>query len=150
MDKETAETLEIRNFLSIKEVIWEIQSFNIITGDMGSGKSLCIKLVKFFEDIIPTLLVSPYESFLKHLDANQFFGYLIKEFTDIFSFTISGPGKQTAFRISYTFAYNGTSFDAIISKKDETNILFESIFLKNMLKEWYEYCEKKGSLFRKI
>jgi AAA15 family ATPase/GTPase len=40
MDKETTEILEIHNFLSISNIKWEIEKFNIITGDMAAGKSL--------------------------------------------------------------------------------------------------------------
>jgi AAA15 family ATPase/GTPase len=54
------ETLDIENFLSIKEFHWDIKQFNIITGDMGSGKSLCIKLLCFFEGIFrSSILLAP-------------------------------------------------------------------------------------------
>ena len=40
MGKEITETLEIHNFLSLRDMKWEIKRFNIITGDMGTEKSL--------------------------------------------------------------------------------------------------------------
>lgn len=144
MDKETTEILEIQDFLSIKYIKWKFEKFNIITGDMGSGKSLCIKLLKYFEDIIPSLLVLPYENFLKNLDTNQFFDYLVKEFSDIFVFTASEPNKQFKYKVSYIFTYNEVTFDATISSEKETGVHFKSVFLESLLKEWYDYSQKKG------
>ena len=144
MDKETTEILEIQDFLSIKYIKWKFEKFNIITGDMGSGKSVCIKLLKYFEDIIPRLLVLPYENFLKNLETNQFFDFLVKDFSDIFVFTTSEPDKQFRFKVSYIFSYNEVTFDATISSEKETGILFKSVFLESLLKEWFDYSQKKG------
>jgi AAA15 family ATPase/GTPase len=129
MAKETAEILEIHDFLSIKDVKWEFERFNIITGDMGAGKSLCIKLVKFFEDIIPNLLVSPYESFLKFLNPEQFFTYLTEEFTKIFVFSAWDTARQPQFSINYTFSYKEEKFNIIIKGKNEKDINIESPYL---------------------
>jgi len=138
------EILEIHNFLSIKHINWKFEKFNIITGDMAAGKSVCIKLLKYFEDIIPSLLVLPYEDFLKNLDANQFFIYLVNEFKNIFVFIVSDPNRQPEFTVKYSFSYNEITFDAVISGKNETDIHFESVFLKNLLGEWLDYSQKKG------
>jgi hypothetical protein len=51
---------------------------------MGSGKSICIKLLKFFEDIISSLLVLPYEQFLSNLEYAGFTSKLKREFENIF------------------------------------------------------------------
>jgi len=144
MDKETTEILEIQDFLSIKSIKWEFEKFNIITGDMGAGKSVCIKLLKYFEAIIPSLLVLPYEDFLNNLDTNQFFVYLVKEFSNIFIITASEPDRQFKFKVSYIFSYNEITFDATLSSENETGILFKSAFLESLLKEWHDYSEKKG------
>jgi AAA15 family ATPase/GTPase len=88
VDKKITETLEIHDFFSIKYIKWEIKHFNIITGDMGAGKSICIKLLKFFEDIIPSLLILPYDIFIKNLDASQCFLFITKKFTDFFDFLL--------------------------------------------------------------
>jgi predicted ATPase len=45
------EKLIIKNFFSIKSFNWNIKDFNILTGGMASGKSLCVKLLNFFENI---------------------------------------------------------------------------------------------------
>ena len=60
MNENIKETLEINNFLSISYMDWKINNFNILTGDMGSGKSLCIKLLSFFENIfVSSILLAP-------------------------------------------------------------------------------------------
>ena len=145
MGKETREALEIDNFLSITYIKWEFERFNIITGDMGAGKSLCIKLLKFFEDIIPNLLVLPYEVFRENLDAGLFFKYLAEEFNNIFVFLTTAPDKQPEFKINYVFSYNDITFDVTITGRDETNISFRSVFLEQMLKEWNQYVQNSIS-----
>jgi AAA15 family ATPase/GTPase len=105
MVKDIKETLEIHNFLSIKHIKWEIEKFNIITGDMAAGKSLCIKLTQFFEDIIVNLLIAPFDEFLEYLNNSiSFYNFLIKEkFNGIFSFMASENKTLPSFRIYYTF-----------------------------------------------
>jgi hypothetical protein len=144
MEKETRETLEIHNFLSIEHIKWETERFNIITGDMGAGKSLCIKLLKFFEDIIPSLLSFPYEAFCKNLDANQFFGRIIIGFSSVFILQTSHPSKRHSFRIDYEFSYKEQVFSLTIEGIDEGNIAFKSFYLENLLKEWNESLQRKG------
>jgi AAA15 family ATPase/GTPase len=53
------EFLKIRNFFSIKEFDWDIKGFNVITGGMGAGKSLCLKLLYFFERSLDVSILSP-------------------------------------------------------------------------------------------
>jgi hypothetical protein len=142
--KETRETLEIRNFLSIDHINWEIERLNIITGDMGAGKSLCIKLLRFFEGIIPSLLGTPYEGFRKSLDADLFSGDIITAFSNLFVWHISEPNKRQPFRIDYEFSYKEQVFGMTIEGIDENVICFKSIYLENLLKEWNEYLQKKG------
>jgi predicted ATP-binding protein involved in virulence len=45
------EKLIIKNFFSIKAFEWDIKDFNVLTGGMASGKSICIKVVHFIEQI---------------------------------------------------------------------------------------------------
>jgi predicted ATPase len=142
--KEARETLEIRNFLSIEHIKWETGHFNIITGNMGSGKSLCIKLLNFFEDIIPNLMVMPYDIFRKNLDAKQYFSLLINGFSNIFIWQTSNSKRRPPFRIDYEFSYKEQTFSMTIKGKDEKDISFESLYLENLLKEWNEYLQKKG------
>jgi predicted ATP-binding protein involved in virulence len=142
MGKETTEILEIHDFLSIKHVKWEFERFNIITGDMGSGKSLCIKLTQFFEDIILGLLVAPYEIFLTNLNINAFFSTLAHEFNTIF--VLSANNSLSPFRIIYTFSYHEETFSVTVTGTDNTDIVFESPFLENLLSEWQKLVQENG------
>jgi predicted ATPase len=136
------EVLKIRNFLSIKEFDWEIKDFNIITGDMGSGKSLCIKLLKFFEDIIPNLLILPYEEFLSNLDYENFLKNLKRKFAGIFYFTSDESGSHTVFSIKYKFSNGNRTIEIDITNDENNTIYIESIFLKDLLNEWKRHLKK--------
>jgi len=71
------EKLSIRNFFSIAKFDWDINNLNILIGPSGSGKSVCLKLVFFFEKI---------PSLLKHsnMEPKEISVLLNKEFKDIF------------------------------------------------------------------
>jgi predicted ATPase len=142
MNNESTEILEINNFLSIASIKWEIEYFNILTGDMGAGKSLCIKLLKFFEDIIQNLLVLPYDNFLKNLNAATFFNSLTKKFTSIF--TLSAERRRPQFKINYIFSYREERFEIMVSGNDENSVIFESPYLEKMLAEWNDYLQKSS------
>jgi predicted ATPase len=144
MDKEITETLEVQNFLSFKHVIWEFERFNIITGDMGAGKSLCIKLLQFFEDIIPNLLIMPYEEFIQNLKSKEFFEFLTTEFLKIFTLLASDNSELPPFIIIYTFSYQKEKFEITISGKNEKDIVIESSYLDKLLEEWNEVIQKKN------
>ena len=133
MEKEIYEVLEIKNFLSFKQVKWEFSQFNIITGDMGTGKSLCIKLLKYFEDIIPNLLIMSYNDFSKNLDSNSYFRHLICEFTNIFHISSNDDAKLPFFEINYVFSYKEEMFNVTITGNNEKNIHLKSSFLENLL-----------------
>lgn len=138
------ETLEVNNFLSISYIKWEFKQFNIITGDMGAGKSLCIKLLKFFEDIISNLLVLPYDNFLKNLDISQFYIYLSGKFSACFTLQASESNKMPLFKIIYEFSYKEDICDIVIEGNNEINIVFKSVFLENLLAEWKRHLQKKN------
>jgi len=143
MEKEITEVLEIQNFLSIKQVKWDFSQFNVITGDMGTGKSLCIKLLKFFEDIIPNLLVMSYSDFLKNLDSNTFFNYLVGEFTNVFYFATNNPNGLPSFTINYTFSYREEEIKISITGKNADDIIIRSTFLETLLGKWSLHLQNK-------
>jgi hypothetical protein len=132
------ETLDINNFLSIKKFNWIIKPFNIITGDMASGKSLCMKLLYFFEDIFLTkILLSPY--FSRRLFENgNFFDQLSKAFIDFFYLK---DNTWQSFYITYNFKANGSNFN--ISLKGDNNsekkLSWECDYLKEHLAKWSSY-----------
>jgi hypothetical protein len=137
------EQLKISNFLSIKYFEWDIKDFNIITGDMGSGKSLCIKLLMFFEDIIPELLILPYEEFLSNLEYDNFTARLKEEFTDVFYFGPDDSRDRKIFSIKYRFSYNGQAIEINFGNDDGSGISIESPFLRELINSWKEYLNKK-------
>jgi predicted ATPase len=95
------EHLEIYNFFSIKEFNWDVKDFNVLTGGMASGKSLCLKLVHFIEQILHRNIY--FTSISKDtLTKDIFYNNVSKQFESIFH---SG-NRQDDFRdtkIIYTF-----------------------------------------------
>jgi hypothetical protein len=138
-----AEQLKITNFISIKYFEWDIKNFNIITGDMGSGKSLCIKLLNFFEDIIPGLLILPYEQFLSNLEYDNFKLRLEKEFKNIFYLGQDNKKNRKKFGIEYGFSYENEAIKINIGSSGDNKFFIESDFLMKLLADWKEYLEKK-------
>jgi hypothetical protein len=140
------EVLKITNFLSIKKFDWKINDFNIITGDMGSGKSICIKLLKFFEDIIRDLLILPYEQFIYNLEYDNLTTRLKNEFSEIFYLSSGESNGGKAFDIEYNFSY-ADQVIVINIKNDNSNIIYiESPFLKKLLDGWKEHLKGKGDI----
>ena len=137
------ETLEIEDFLSIKYINWEVRQFNIISGDMAVGKSLCIKIMNFFEDIIPDLLIAPYDQFIKNLEKDYLFNNLAEKFKDIFYISQLDKNQSPPFKINYTFSFGEKNFAITIKSSDKTDVTVESISLENLLKEWLNYSEKR-------
>jgi predicted ATPase len=140
------ELLKIDNFLSIRDFEWKVEDFNIITGDMGSGKSLCIKLLKFFEDIISDLLVLPYEQFLSDLEYSSFLERLIKEFKEVFYFESDDAKSGKRFNIRYLFSYESQKIEIYIKNDDNDTVSVESSFLEKLLQSWKDYVGKQSNI----
>jgi hypothetical protein len=77
------ERLEISHFFSIKKFEWEIKSFNVLTGGMATGKSLCLKLVYFVEQI---LLKKIFFSAISKdiLEKDAFYNSITEQFYSLF------------------------------------------------------------------
>jgi ABC-type lipoprotein export system ATPase subunit len=143
MSNNPIEHLEINNFLSIKHLSWEVSAFNVITGDMGSGKSLCIKLLQFFEDIIPELLVLPYDTFLENLNPDEFYANLKDKFSpQIFYFELL-ENKSQIFSVNYTFSYGDNVIKYLIEGNGKGDIHFDSPSMMELLEEWKTYIQEK-------
>jgi hypothetical protein len=137
MIEKLKEELEIKNFLSIKHLKWEFSEVNIISGGVAAGKSICIKLLKYFEDIIPSLLSLPYDRFIRNLDTEYFFSNLTNRFTDIF-FLSEVKRQPSEFIINYTFSFGEEIFKVTIKNNNKKHIIAKSPFLKKLLIEWYK------------
>jgi len=139
MDENIKETLEIKNFLSISYMKWEISNFNIITGDMGAGKSLCIKLLNFFEDIfISSILLAP--GFSKKLFEN---GNFFDKLTDRLkkTFYLNGNGKDCHnIILNYDCRTKSKDFSVAVSWDEaKKNLVWECAYLADCLKKWSGY-----------
>jgi len=135
-----SEVLEITNFLSISYMNWEINDFNIITGDMGAGKSLCIKLLNFFEGIfISSILLAP--GFSKKLFEN---GNFFDKLTDRFrrTFYLSDTDCRNL-NLNYCCKTQSRDFSVLVTW-DETkkNLAWKCDYLEERLKEWGGYFPK--------
>jgi len=140
------ETLKIRNFLSIRKADYEFAQFNIITGGMASGKSLTIKLLKYFQDVITRLFYEP-NNFYNYLEGKtDYFNVLKEKFLNIFAlFTLQSLNSQF-FEIEYMFSCGGNEFSMRITGKNKDDIDIESSYLKNILEKWRKLAIEKKKL----
>jgi len=133
-----SEKLSIRNFYTIKEFDWDIKEFNILTGDMGSGKSICVKLLWFLERIFHTLIF--YSTITKNdLSSPEFFDKIAQEFNQLF-FTRNFDFSAT--EITYTYSCNGNVFD-LRANWDNNRLVWSSKYLEDRLKQWRDYFGNK-------
>jgi len=137
-----SEKLSIRNFYTIKEFDWDIREFNILTGGMGSGKSICVKLLWFLERIFHTLIF--YSTITKDdLYNAAFFDKIAQEFNEIF---YTGNFDFSATEITYSYSCNGNIFDLrAIWDNDKRHLGWSSEYLNNHLKQWQGFFGKKNT-----
>jgi hypothetical protein len=137
MDENIKETLNIDNFLSISSMDWEIKDFNVIAGDMGAGKSLCIKLLDFFEGIsISSILLAP--GFSKKLFENgNFFDKLSDRLKKTFYLT---DDDCRNLNLSYICKTKSRDFSVVVSwDKSKNNLSWKCDYLEERLKKWSKY-----------
>ncbi len=130
------EKLVIKNFFSISNLEWKPRKYNIITGEMGSGKSLCLKLLYFIYEIFRITFVNNLS--INIFKSGNFYSILNTTFKEIFSinescssdifYTIESPNKQKKFDFC-TFIRNGV-------------IEFRSEYITEKLEEWQKKAEK--------
>lgn len=124
------EKLEITNFLSISHLEWEPKAYNIITGEMGSGKSVCMKLLYFIYEIFNTTIFNP--SF-KISDIKNFYAALEEKFRSVFFIDNKDDSE-----IIYTIGKNknaSTNFKLTISIK-RGKIDFLSEYIQSSFEFW--------------
>jgi predicted ATPase len=111
------ERLIIKNFLTIKQFDWDIKDFNILTGGMASGKSLCIKLVHFIEQVFHKNIF--FASISKDsLTKEAFYSNIGEQFHSIFhSFNYQSDFGNT--EISYTYSYINSNIPLFESSRGE-------------------------------
>jgi predicted ATPase len=133
------EKLSADNFLSLHEFKYEAKQFNVITGDIASGKSLIIKTLEFFSNIFSDLLTNPYEKFIECLNIKNFNERIIKNFDRRFHLE-----KDVLFDISYSCTYMDETFEIKLSReKKGEEISVKSEFLEKELEYWKDYIKDK-------
>jgi predicted ATPase len=78
------EKLIIKDFFSIKEFEWNIKGFNILTGGMGSGKSIALKILYFCEQIFHQVIFSEPSLDKELFNEENFFNAIKVKFEKIF------------------------------------------------------------------
>jgi predicted ATPase len=79
------EKLIVKDFFSIKEFEWDIKGFNVLTGGMGSGKSIALKLLFFCEQIFHQVIFSEPSLDKELFNRENFFNAIEAKFEKIFS-----------------------------------------------------------------
>jgi hypothetical protein len=131
-----AERLKIRNFFSIKEFDWDIKGFNIITGGMGSGKSLCLKLLYFFERSLDISVLSSSFDSEDFLKTDKIYEYINTKFSSIFhSFHPEKDFRETM--VDYKYICGDRVFDLSMKwNKDDSKLDWHSEYINNNIEKW--------------
>jgi len=131
-----SEELYIKNFFTIDEFEWKIREFNILTGGMGSGKSICAKLLWFLEHILQELVF--YQNFTRDdLNSSVFYDKIAFEFNNIF---YAGDFNFRKTEIKYKYSCNGGLFDLQACWNEEKQSLaWSSKYLDEHLEQWQEF-----------
>ncbi|MCL1967361.1 MAG: ATP-binding protein [Fibromonadales bacterium] len=133
-----SERLEIEKFIVLKKTYFDVKPFNIITGDIASGKSLLMKLVEFFGTTLTDLFVLPYRDFLKNLSYDKFCKNLAKELGDRFNLN-----DDESFEVCYKCQFKENVLDIKAFREEGSrDISVESNFLKNELQEWENHLKE--------
>jgi hypothetical protein len=136
------EKLIIKDFLSIKDFEWDIKGFNVLTGGMGSGKSLCMKLLYFCEQILHTTIFLKKSINGDSLNKQAFFEDVKEAFHSIFF--SSNPGLDfNKTIIEYTYTSDKAMFD--LSAKFDGNrndLAWSSYYIEKEIGRWQSFFEK--------
>jgi hypothetical protein len=137
-----SEKLYIKNFFTVEEFEWEIKDFNILTGGMGSGKSICVKLLWFLEHILHSLIF--YQNITKDdFSGSVFFDRIAREFNEIFH------ARKFDFRkteIRYKYSCNGGVFDLQAEwNKEKKDLIWSSKYLDEHLEQWQKLFGNKST-----
>lgn len=133
------EKLYAENFLSLHNFEYKVNQFNVITGDIASGKSLIVRALDFFCSILNDLLAMPYGEFIQNLEIDFLRARLIKCFDKRLRF-----GKEILFDITYSYSYKNEVFKMkLFRDKSGGEISLESEFMEEELNEWKDYIKDR-------
>lgn len=135
------EKLAIKNFITIKDFEWDVKGFNVLTGGMGSGKSLCMKLLYFCEQVLHnTIFLKPISE--DTLNKEAFFDGVKQYFSSIF-FSSNPRLDFSETAIEYTYTSEGATFD-LSAKFDaaQNNLAWFSNYIDKEIERWQDFFEK--------
>jgi hypothetical protein len=127
------ERLIIDNFFSIEHFDWEIKDFNILTGEMASGKSLSMKLLYFIEQIFHKNIF--FSSISKEVLTREIF---YNKISDNFQKVFHCSNKENYFlntSIKYSYSNSDMTFDLTAEWKNG-KLEWNSEYLNTRLDEW--------------
>jgi len=139
------EKLSANNFLSLYNFKYEhgdeqFKQFNVITGDMASGKSLIMKLLEFFNNIYTPLIGKDYRDYkelVENLEFDNFSKMVIINFMIRFNLK-----ENMVFDVTYSCSYKKTIFSVeLFRSSPKEKVQLKSEFLDKQLKEWKSYIE---------
>lgn len=132
------ERLIIDNFFSIEHFDWEIKDFNILTGEMASGKSLCLKLLYFVEQVFHKNVFFTSIS-RESLTKEFFYNNLSEKFHAVFHISdTKNDFCNTSIR--YTYSYLESTFDLSAKWNTQSEKLeWNSKYINNRLPEWSSF-----------
>jgi hypothetical protein len=149
------EYLDIVEFFVIKKFSWgPIKNFNIFTGKMASGKSLCVKLLFFFERVFQD------NFFLGNFNKNTFneetlYKNIEAKFTEIFKiYDQSGhnisPEKRKLYltdktSLKYVYKYGDHEFDLSVKQKND-KLVWKSEYINKNIKKWHDFFDGVNSV----
>ncbi len=138
--------IKVKNFITLKEAIYEPKRFNVIIGQQAVGKSLLVKLDYFLNEVIENIL---YKAVVEEYRKNEF----IKEIKQLFSkYFNKNIWKNYSFEIEFFFEQN---YEILIRKgKRNLEVLINKDldnFRKKLLSEFRKFkTKKKDSFFIEI
>jgi AAA15 family ATPase/GTPase len=144
------EKLEIKNFLTLREVSIDIKRFTILIGPQANGKSIIAKLHYFFRNLLFRQFIQSIEVFASKADFER---HCRQSFEEIFP---SYAWQDRAFEIHYKTGDIDIAIVKPSSSKGSTNLKF--LFSDNLLelyrnaKRYYkkqleQYEEKSSESF---
>jgi AAA15 family ATPase/GTPase len=133
---EITEHITIRNFFTVKKFDWETKEFNVLTGGMGTGKSICVKLLCFLERVLHnTIFFVPFDK--TELTEDGILRRISESFVLIFH-CASYIFNET--EIEYQYSSNGTVFDLHAHwDKDAHSLVWSSDYIGKHIDEWREF-----------
>jgi AAA15 family ATPase/GTPase len=130
------EHITIRNFFTVKAFDWEIKEFNLLTGGMGTGKSVCVKLLCFLERVLHnTIFLAPFNKNV--LTEEGVFKQIAEEFVRAFH---CGSYNFSETEIDYQYSSNGALFD-LRARWDANGhaLAWSSGYISGRIEEWRQF-----------